>query len=83
MPVNNTIKIFLMILKIILYYFLFIKYLWIYKLSLVSIGLSSTGENFTILFNPVFILKLIIAKYFGILPKHSALSLISDSFALN
>ena len=39
---------------------------------LVSIGLKLTEKNFTIPFNPVFFLILLIAKSFQILPKHSA-----------
>ena len=37
--VSNTINIFLINSNIILYYVSFIKYLWISKISLVSIGL--------------------------------------------
>ena len=48
------------------------KYLWIFKVSLVSIGLKSTEKKFTLLFNPVFFFILLIVKSFEILPKHSA-----------
>ena len=37
--VNNTLKFFLIIPNVILYYVSFIKYLWISKILLVSIGL--------------------------------------------
>ena len=43
-PVNNPIKKFLINPNIILYHVLFIKYLWISKQSLVSIGLKSTKK---------------------------------------
>ena len=36
-----------------LYPVLFIKYLWISKISLVSIGLKSTEKYFTTHFNPI------------------------------
>ena len=70
MLLNNTINTFLIIPNIILYYVPFIKYLWISKISLVSIGLKSTEKNFTLLFNPTFFILLIL-KSFEILPKHS------------
>ena len=41
-------------LSITLYHVLFIKYLWISKLSLVSIGLKSTEKKFATPFNTVF-----------------------------
>ena len=44
-PVNNPINIFLINPKIISYHVLFIKYLWISKISLVSIGLKSTEKK--------------------------------------
>ena len=47
-------NIFLINPNIILYYIIFIKNLWISKISLVSIGLKSTEKNFTTSFNPVF-----------------------------
>ena len=53
MLVNNTINIFLINPKVILYHIPFIKYLWIPKTSLVSIGLKSTEKNFIIPLNPV------------------------------
>ena len=53
-PVNNTINIFLINPNIILYYVLFVKYLWICKISLVSIGLKSTEKHFTTPFNRIF-----------------------------
>ena len=56
---------------IILYHVLFIKNLWISKLSLVSIGLKSTEKKFTTPSNPVFVI-LLIAKSFETLPNHSA-----------
>ena len=49
---------------------------------LVSTGLKSTEKNFTIPFNPVFFILLIV-KSFIILPKHSAQSFISEVFILN
>ena len=54
MSVHNPINIFLINPNIILYCVLFIKYLWISKISLVSIGLKSKEEKFTTPFNPVF-----------------------------
>ena len=57
--------------NIILYHVLFIKYLWISIISLVSIGLKSTEKIFTTPFNPAFFILLIV-KSFEILPKHSA-----------
>ena len=53
-PVNNPINIYLMNLSITLYHVLFIKYLWISKISLVSIGLKSTEKKFATPFNTVF-----------------------------
>ena len=48
--------------NIILYHILFIKYLWISKISLVSMRLKSTEKNFTTPFNPVFLVpKLVIS----------------------
>ena len=44
-PINNPINIFLINPNIILYHILFIKYLWISKISLVSIGLKSAEKN--------------------------------------
>ena len=70
MLVNNTINIFLIIPNITLYYVLFIKYLWISKISLVSIELKSTEKNFTTPFNLVFFILLIV-KSFEMLRKHS------------
>ena len=77
MPVNNQINIFLINPNIILYYFLFIKYLWIGKISLLL-----TGKNFTLPFNSTLIILLIL-KYFEILPKHIEQSFISEFLALN
>ena len=68
--VNNTVNLFLINSNIILYHIPFIKYLWISKTSLVSVGLKSTEKSFTIPFNPVFFILLIV-KSFEILPKHS------------
>ena len=45
-------------------------------------GLKSSEKNFRTPFNPAF-LKLFIVKSFETLPKHSALSFISEFFALN
>ena len=45
MPVNNPINIFLINPNIILYHVPFIKYLWISKILLVSIGLKSTEKT--------------------------------------
>ena len=70
MPVNNTINVFVISPNIISYYILFIKYLWISKISLVSIRVKSKEKNFTTFPNPVFLILLII-KSFGILPKDS------------
>ena len=69
-PVNNPINIFLINPRIILYYVLFIKYLCISKILLVSIELKSTEKNFTASPNPVFLILLIV-KPFEILPKQS------------
>ena len=57
-------------------------YIYIYIISLLSIGLKSTEKNFATPFNPVFFILLIV-KSFDTLPKHSAQSFISQSFALN
>ena len=54
MLINNPRNIFLINLNIILYHVLFIKYLWISKISLVSIGLKLKEKIFTTPFNPVF-----------------------------
>ena len=53
-PVNNLINIFLIKSNIILYHVLFIKYLWISKVLLVSIGLKATEKNSKTPFSPVF-----------------------------
>ena len=67
MPVNNPI----INPKIILYFVLFIKYLWISKILLASIGIKSTEKNITTpLFNCVFF-HIINLKIFEKLPKHS------------
>ena len=59
MPVNNPIN----NPNIILYHVLFIKYLWISKILLVSIGIKSTEKKFTTpLFNPVFFFIPLIEK---------------------
>ena len=67
---NNPINTFLINPNIILYHALFIKYLWISKISLSSIGLKSTEQSFRTTFNHVFFILLIV-KYFETLPKHS------------
>ena len=54
MLLNNPINTFLINTNIILYHVLFIKYLWIPKISLLSIGLESTEKKFTTFFSPVF-----------------------------
>ena len=43
--INNPVNTFLINPNIILYYFPFIKYVWIYKISLVSIELKSTEKK--------------------------------------
>ena len=53
MPVDNPISIFLINPNIISYHVHFMKYLWISKTALVSIGLKSTEKKFTLPFNPV------------------------------
>ena len=68
---NNRINTFLINSNIILYHVPFIKYLWISKMSLASIGLKSTEKRITIHFNPVFFILLNV-KSFEISPKHSA-----------
>ena len=54
MLLDNPINIFLINPNIILYHLLFVKYLWISNISLLSIGLKSTEKNFTTPFNPAF-----------------------------
>ena len=49
MSVNNPINILLISSNVVLFHVPFIKYLWISKKSLLSIGLKSTEKNFTIL----------------------------------
>ena len=73
-PVNNPINIISISTNTILYHVLFIKYLWISKISLVSTGLTSRGKNFSTPFNPVLFLSfaLLIVKSFETLPKHGA-----------
>ena len=70
MLLDNPINIFLINPNTILYHLLFVKYLWISNISLLSIGLKSTEKNFTTPFNPVFFILLII-KSFETLPKRS------------
>ena len=52
--INNPLNFFLINSKIKLHHVLSIKYLWISKISLVSIELKSTKKVFTTPFNPVF-----------------------------
>ena len=66
---NNPINIFLINPIIILYYVSLIKYLWISKISIVSITLKSTEKTLTTPFNPVFFI-LLIGKSLEILPKN-------------
>ena len=68
MSVNNLINIFLINSNIISYHVPFINYLRISKILLVSIWLKSTEKKFTIPFNPVFFILLIL-KSFEILRK--------------
>ena len=68
---NTTVNIFLTNLKIVLFHVLFIKYLWIYNVSLVSIELKPKEKNSSTIFNPIFFI-LLVEKSFEILPKHSA-----------
>ena len=49
--VNNTTNTFLIIPNIISYFVPFIKYLWISRTLLVSIGLKSTEKIFTLPIN--------------------------------
>ena len=80
-PVNNPIKILIINPKIILHHVLFIKYLWISKILLISIGLNSTEKNFATPFNLFFFhIMLLIVKSYEILPKHSAQSFNSEFF---
>ena len=58
-PVNNPRNILLINLNIILYHVLFIKCLWIYKRSLVSIRLKSTEKKLQIVFNTAFLYYLL------------------------
>ena len=52
---NTTISVFFLIEpNIVLYHVLFIKYLWISKILLGSIGLKSTEKKITTPLNPVF-----------------------------
>ena len=60
-----------MIPNIILYHVLFIKYLWISKISLVPIGLKSAEKSFTTPFNPAFFILLIV-RPFKIFSKQTA-----------
>ena len=64
-------NIFLINPNIILYHVLFIKYLWISKISLVLIELKAAEKKIKTPFNPVFFILLIV-KSFETLPKHSA-----------
>ena len=64
----------------IIYYVIFIKYLWISKISLVSIIL--TEKAFIYPFNLVFFM-LSIVKSLEILCKHNDYGCIFESFALN
>ena len=82
-PVNNPINVFSINPNTILYYVPSIKYLWISKILLVSIGLKSAEKNFITPFNPVFFFTLLIVIYFEILSKHSTSSFVSEFFALN
>ena len=58
---------FLIFPNIILSYSSFINHLWISEISSVSVGLKSPEKDFTISFNPVFSILLIV-KSFEILP---------------
>ena len=62
---------FLIISNIILYYVPFSKYLWKFKVLLASIALESIEKDFTLLFNPV-VFVLLILNSFEILRKHNA-----------
>ena len=53
MLVNNIVNLFSIIRNIILYYVPFMRYIWISKITLVSIGLKSTEKRFTLAFNPI------------------------------
>ena len=64
-------NIFLINPNIILYHVLFIKYLWISKISLLLIELKAAEKKIKTPFNPVFFILLIV-KSFETLPKHSA-----------
>ena len=70
-PINNPMHFFLINPNIILHHVLFINYLWIYEILLVSIGLKPTERKFAAPFNPVFFILLIV-KSLDTLPKHSA-----------
>ena len=59
----NSVNIFLINLNIVLDHVIFIKYLWLPKISIVSIELKSTEKKFTTPFNPVFS-KLVVVKSF-------------------
>ena len=48
------------------------KYLWISKISLVSVGLKSTEKKFATPSNYVFFFILLIVKSIEALPKHNA-----------
>ena len=54
MPVNYSINIFVINSDIIFCHVPFIKYLWISKISIISIRLKSTEKNLPTPFNPVF-----------------------------
>ena len=70
MFLSKTSNNFLIIPKVILYHFLLIKHQWIFKISLVSVGLNSTEKKITIPLNHV--LFSFTVKSFEIFPKHSA-----------
>ena len=71
MLLDNPINIFLINPNIILYHLLFVKYLWISNISLLSIGLKSTEKNFTTPFNTAFFKSSIVTS-FETLPKRNA-----------
>ena len=80
--VHNPVIVFWINWNIILYQVLFIKYLWIYKIFLVSIEWKSTEKKLYISFKFRFFI-LLIAKSFETLPKRSPQSSIFEFFPFN
>ena len=65
------------------YYVIFMKYLWMSKISLVWILLKSTEKACTYSFNYDFFFMLSIVKSCEILLKHNGNGFLPESFVLN